>query len=99
MFASASRVSFYEHAKVLEQTHRRQSEHSAKKSILLGLLPEALVRILDLEGPAAFADIFTFRAVDRRVLWTEDMRDHLHDMLQEHLAPFICRLHQDSTAL
>ncbi|CAK4326232.1 unnamed protein product, partial [Aphanomyces euteiches] len=99
MFASASRVSFYEHAKVLEQTHRRQSEHSAKKSILLGFLPEALVRILDLEGPAAFADIFTFRAVDRRVLWTEDMRDHLHDMLQEHLAPFICRLHQDSTAL
>ncbi|ETW05761.1 hypothetical protein, variant [Aphanomyces invadans] len=97
MFASASRVSFYEHAVVLELTHRRQAGHHSK-SVLDGLLPQALVRILDLDGPTSFADVFAFQADDHRVLWTESMRDHLQDMLHEHLAPFVCRLHQDSTA-
>ncbi|RHY30323.1 hypothetical protein DYB32_004408 [Aphanomyces invadans] len=78
-------------------THRRQAGHHSK-SVLDGLLPQALVRILDLDGPTSFADVFAFQADDHRVLWTESMRDHLQDMLHEHLAPFVCRLHQDSTA-
>ncbi|RHY41556.1 hypothetical protein DYB38_004997 [Aphanomyces astaci] len=106
MFASASRVSFYEHAVVLGLTHRRQvithpTSTSAidQTSALTGLLPEALVRMLDMDGARSFTDVFTFRKWDHRVLWTPAMRDHLYDMLQEHLAPFVCRLHQDSTAV
>jgi hypothetical protein len=101
MFASASKVSFQKHALVLGLTHRRQQQQNgstSKESILTTLLPEALIRILDLHGPHDFAQVFTFATNDPRVLWTEDMRDHLQNMLHEHLSPFVGRLHQDSTA-
>lgn len=98
MFASASRVSFIEHALVLAQTHRRQKDIAGRHSILEGLLPEALIRILDLEGPHVFADVFTMRMTDGRVIWLQEMREHLQLMLHEHLSPFVARLHQDSTA-
>lgn len=92
--------SFVYEAKLLKKIHRIQKseERYIGQSYLLDLLPESLITILDTDSPETFADIFTCRKTDKRVLWSATMRSHLQMMIQEHIEEFKEELERDVSA-
>ncbi|GLD94416.1 hypothetical protein PINS_up003027 [Pythium insidiosum] len=91
---------FVEEARLLHQCHRLQESREARAghSYLIGILPEALVALLDNDSPEKFADVFTGRQPDSRVLWTPAMRNHLRSMVREHIEEFEEDLSRDIAA-
>ncbi|DAZ99237.1 TPA: hypothetical protein N0F65_008104 [Lagenidium giganteum] len=86
--------SFCIEAELLKRLHRIQecNERRPGQSFLMDMLPEALIRILDSEPPEVFASIFCGRKVDKRVLWTRNMRQQLREVVTEHLEEFTAEL-------
>lgn len=89
--------SFVYEAKLLKKIHRMQKseERYIGQSYLLDLLPESLITSLDTDSAETFADIFTCRKADKRVLWSSAMRGHLQRMVQEHIEEFKEDLERD----
>ncbi|ETK78781.1 hypothetical protein, variant 1 [Phytophthora nicotianae] len=81
---------FVPEAALLKRIHRiqRSSERYVGQSYLTDMLPESLIGVLDSESPENFADVYTGRKRDKRVLWSSVMRLHLQEMLDEHLLEF-----------
>ncbi|KAF4037905.1 hypothetical protein GN244_ATG10032 [Phytophthora infestans] len=81
---------FVPEAALLKRIHRiqRSSERYVGQSYLTDMLPESLIGVLDTESPENFADVYTGRTRDKRVLWSAPMRLHLQEMLDEHLREF-----------
>ncbi|KAG3111296.1 hypothetical protein PI125_g9257 [Phytophthora idaei] len=81
---------FVPEAALLKRIHRiqRSSERYVGQSYLTDMLPESLIGVLDSESPELFADVYTGRKRDKRVLWSSTMRLHLQEMLDEHLREF-----------
>lgn len=98
---SAEDETFVFEAKLLKKIHRMQTSEDrfGTQSYLLDLLPESLITILDTEAPEVFADIYTCRKVDKRVLWSTSMRLHLQKMIQEHVEEFKDELERDVGAV
>uniref|UniRef100_K3WRG4 DnaJ homologue subfamily C GRV2/DNAJC13 N-terminal domain-containing protein n=1 Tax=Globisporangium ultimum (strain ATCC 200006 / CBS 805.95 / DAOM BR144) TaxID=431595 RepID=K3WRG4_GLOUD len=89
--------SFVYEAKLMKKIHRMQKseERYIGQSYLLDLLPESLITILDTDSAESFADIYTCRKSDKRVLWSATMRQHLQLMIQEHIEDFKEELERD----
>lgn len=91
---------FVPEAVLLKRIHRiqRSSELLEGQSILTDMLPETLISVLDLDSPGQFADIFSGRKQDKRVVWSSTMRLHLQELLGEHLLEFKESLKMSVTA-
>ncbi|CAI5710432.1 unnamed protein product [Hyaloperonospora brassicae] len=81
---------FLPEATLLQRIHRTQRslERQAGRSYLVDILPESLISVLDSDTPERFADVYSGRAHDKRVLWSSNMRIHLQEMMDEHLNEF-----------
>lgn len=81
---------FVPEANLLKRIHRiqRSPERRNGQSYLTDILPESLITILDSETPEHFANVYSGREKDKRVLWSTAMRGHLQEMLDEHLRGF-----------
>ncbi|KAG7386134.1 DnaJ sub C member 13 [Phytophthora pseudosyringae] len=75
---------------LLKRIHRsqRSSGRYVGQSYLTDMLPESLIGLLDSETPENFADVYSGRKRDKRVLWSSTMRLHLQEMMDEHLREF-----------
>ncbi|OWZ17839.1 hypothetical protein PHMEG_0008166, partial [Phytophthora megakarya] len=82
--------SFIPEATLLKRVHRiqRSPERYVGQSYLTDMLPESLIGLLDSETPELFADVYSGRKHDKRVLWSSTMRLHLQEMVEEHLRVF-----------
>lgn len=96
---SISKGSFLAEARFLSKFHRiqRVKEKRYGQSCLLDILPESLLGLLDSDSPEHFADVYTGRKRDKRILWSSSMRQHLQEMLREHLRDFTNDLAQNVT--
>jgi len=75
---------FLEISRLLHVAHLKQAFHSAAevktglrlsgRSFLGGLLPEALLHVLEQQGPEAFAEVFVADRNTPEVVWTHQMR-------------------------
>ncbi|KAI9906265.1 hypothetical protein PsorP6_003346 [Peronosclerospora sorghi] len=85
---------------LLKRIHRIQQspERCEGQSYLTDMLPESLIAVLDAEPPERFAEVYSGRLDDKRVLWSSTMRIHLQEMLDEHLKEFRKHLMQNVTA-
>ncbi|KAL3660033.1 hypothetical protein V7S43_014957 [Phytophthora oleae] len=87
----ADKVSaFVPEATLLKRIHRSQRplDRYVGQSYLTDILPESLIGLLDSETPEQFADVYSGRKRDKRVLWSSTMRLHLQEMMDEHLREF-----------
>eukprot|EP00977_Amphora_coffeiformis_P010411 scaffold2433_cov159-Amphora_coffeaeformis.AAC.8 len=97
-------------ARLLECSHLNQHFQSGYKatagegnpmrdrSFLGSLLPEGLLYILVNYGYEKFAQVFTGEADTPEVIWSQEMRVHLVEMIRQHLGDFPLRLLQNNTA-
>ena len=97
-------------AKLLECSHLNQNFQSGFKatagddnpmrdrSFLGTMLPEGLLFVLVNYGFERFAQIFIGEADTPEVIWTQEMRAHLVEMIRQHLGDFPQRLLQNNTA-
>ena len=97
-------------AKLLHSTHLEQSfYHDAaslasettlgKRSFLGTMLPEALVCVLANRGPSAFSESFLGDCDTPEVIWKYSMRQHLQDMLRQHIGDLPSRLAANPSTL
>jgi DnaJ family protein C protein 13 len=56
-----------------------------QRSVLGDMLPESLLSILEEKGAQAFAETFTSDSDSPDIIWTHDMRQHLVQMMLQHL--------------
>ncbi|XAR66965.1 hypothetical protein NMG60_11013364, partial [Bertholletia excelsa] len=72
----------------------------AKRSVLGGLLPESLLYVLELSGPAAFSTAMVSDSNTPEIIWTHKMRAEnlIHQVLQ-HLGDFPQKLSQHCHSL
>ena len=98
---------FLEVARLLQVAHLKQAFHSADevatgqrlagRSFLGGLLPEALLYVLEQGGYEAFASTFVQDSVNPEVVWTNKMRsDRLVAQLRAHVGDLPRKLQQHS---
>ena len=97
-------------ARLVHATHLRQnfregrealSAHApvSQRSILGSMLPEAMLCILENYGQEKFAETFTGNFDNPEVIWKYEMRRHLCEMLDQHIAGFDRRLADNTHAL
>lgn len=93
--------SFVSEARFLSRFHRiqRVDEKQHGQSCLLDIFPESLIGLLDSDTPEYFSDVYTGRKRDKRILWSASMRQHLQEMVSEHLREFTSELTHSVTAL
>ncbi|RMX65398.1 hypothetical protein DD238_006901 [Peronospora effusa] len=91
---------FVPEATLLKRIHRtqRSSERHVGQSYLTDMLPESLIAVLDSETPERFADVYSGRIHDKRVMWSSTMSAHLQEMMDEHLQEFKKSLKGDVAA-
>ncbi|CAM9517259.1 unnamed protein product, partial [Choristocarpus tenellus] len=65
------------------------------RSSLGDALPPSMVALLENYGAKRFADAFTGEMDNPEVIWNQDLRRHLQEMLLQHLGDFLLRLKQD----
>lgn len=98
-------------AQLLHSTHLKQhfrsgfaaaasdSELPAKDRSILGtMLPSGLLYILMNYGVDRFAEVFVGNSDTPEVIWNLKMRQHLIEMIRQHLGDFPSRLSQHTTA-
>ena len=68
------------------------------RSILANMLPEGLLLLLVNYGVERFAEVFVGTYDNPEVIWSLEMRQHLVEMIQQHLGDFPLRLKQHNTA-
>ena len=97
-------------ARLIEYTHLCQHFQSGFKatagdenpmrdrSFLGSMVPEGLIHVLVNYGFKKFSQIFTGEADTPEVIWTQDMRAYLVEMIRQHLGDFPRRLLQNNTA-
>jgi DnaJ family protein C protein 13 len=68
------------------------------RSILGSMLPEGLLYVLENYGFERFASVFAGDADTPEVIWTQEMRAHLVEMIRQHLGDFPLRILQNNTA-
>ena len=92
-------------AKLLEVSHLCQATHMvdshvgkelkpAQQSVLASILPTALISILITYGAEKFADVFTGEFDDPEVIWNNDFRKHVVELIEQHLGVYPARLRQ-----
>ncbi len=96
-------------AKLLGVTHLNQSTHTiaaqvghdlrpSQKSILASMLPESLINMLIEYGPDRFAEVFTGEHDTPEVIWNNEFRVHVFEMVSQHLGTFPAALRQFTMA-
>ena len=98
-------------AELLDLTHLKQNFRSGfaavadekelpmkDLSILGNVLPEGLLFMLVNYGAARFTEVFVGDFDTPEVIWNFKMRQHLVEMIQQHLGDFPKRLRQNTTA-
>lgn len=98
-------------AELLNLTHLKQNFRSGfaaaadekelpvkELSILGNLLPEGLLFMLVNYGPERFTEVFVGDFDTPEVIWNFKMRQHLVEMIQQHLGDFPKRLRQNTTS-
>eukprot|EP01029_Cantina_marsupialis_P011436 TRINITY_DN254_c0_g1_i11.p1 TRINITY_DN254_c0_g1~~TRINITY_DN254_c0_g1_i11.p1 ORF type:complete len:2390 (-),score=794.21 TRINITY_DN254_c0_g1_i11:807-7976(-) len=90
-------------ARLFYDTHMQQNFQTASaaliseqslgsRSFLGDALPEALVCVLYYRGPDEFAKTFLSNCDTPECIWTFEMRQHLSQMIQQHLGLFLRKL-------
>lgn len=91
---------------LLHETHLKQSFRSQeealiidaplnKRSYLGGMLPEAMLCILENYGPEQFTKNFLGNFYTPEVIWKYDMRKMLIEQIQKHMNEFGLRLREN----
>jgi curved DNA-binding protein CbpA len=107
-FFFASRYSgnnFHSIAQLFAVTHLKQSFHDSAasmakelpvhvKSILGSIFPPAMVSILNNYGPEKFASLLVGDFDSPEVIWNSRLRQHMIEMINQHLSDFPFRLKQ-----
>ncbi|EGC29101.1 hypothetical protein DICPUDRAFT_159366 [Dictyostelium purpureum] len=90
--------------KLLQLIHNKQhlitsEENSSRRSILLPLLPEALICYLENYTPENFASKFLSDNDDPETIWNSSMRKVMREKIELHLASLPQRLHSNTTTI
>ena len=97
-------------AKLLDATHLKQSFHMdaatlasesslGRVSILGSILPESMVCVLANRGPKVFAETFLSNVDTPEVIWKYSMREHLVDLVFQHIGDLSGRLAANPSTL
>ena len=71
----------------------------SRRSVLGGIVPESMLCVLDHYGADKFAQTFIGNFDNPEVIWRYDMRAHMVEMLNQHVAGFDRRLRDNTHAL
>ncbi|TMW60830.1 hypothetical protein Poli38472_000872 [Pythium oligandrum] len=81
-------------AGLLKATHLFQDEANGV-SALHGILPDAMISLLDSTSPSEFAQVFCSEYVSPTVIWNQAMRSHLRRNCLAHLSDYLEILGED----
>lgn len=66
-----------------------------ERSLLTGILPDALVYGLQVLSESRFADIYNGNTTSALIIWTSSMRSHLQTVIHAHIDGYIAKLAED----
>ena len=69
-----------------------------ERSLLTGILPDALVYGLQVLSEGRFAEIYNGDTTSALIIWTHSMRSHLQAVVHAHIDSYVARLSEDPSA-